>query len=604
MRKKVFWVFLMLLTVVAMVLSSCKSTEPATTEEGSTTTITGTTSEAPPAPPVEKPPDTTRSEKPQYGGSVTLALTADLTGFDEVFVAHNLAITLHLTNEELLQGDWTKGPAGSNEANFILGGINNMDLKAGSLADSWEIPERGKMVFHIREGVYWQNKAPTNGRELTVDDVVFSIQRMCTTSTSYIKMAYPTLAKSAVITGDNATRTVTIEVPLTEWANAVTLFPDFLSIMPRDAIEKFGDLNDWRNSIGTGPFIMTDYVSNGSVTFTKNDNYWGTNPIGPGKGDRLPYIDSAKFLIITDTATLMTAFRTAKIDGVGAEYDDAKEFLDNPNIKSMMYTSDSSYVIGMRTDKPDSPFSKKEVRQALFYATDFNKIKDDFYSGKSVILNWPICYARENADAYVPMEKLPAETQALFSHDVTKAKDLLTAAGYPTGINVTLVTYNTATFVDIASLLKQMWAEAGINLTIDARDYVTWISRVKSRNYGANELLYSYTSGAWQKMINFNGASQYNVSYINDTKVAEAAAKASEYIGTEEDKLAQVNADLMPYVIEQCWVWSKPTAYSYVVWWPWRKNWNGELNVGYYNYPSYLKYTWTDLTMRKEMTGR
>jgi peptide/nickel transport system substrate-binding protein len=603
MGKRTLWIFLMLFTVMAMIFSSCSTESETTVEEGGTTTVKGTTSETI-APSVEKPADTTRSEKPQYGGSATLALTADLTGFDEAFVVHNLAITLHLTNEELLQGDWTKGPAGSSEANFILGGINNMNLKTGELADSWQIPERGKIVFHIREGVHWQMKPPTNGRELTIDDIVFSLQRMCNLSTSYIRMAYPGLAKSAVITGDDATRTVTIEAPVSEWANLITLFPDFCSIMPRDAIEYYGDLNNWKNSIGTGPFIMTDYVSNGSVTFIKNDNYWETNPIGPGKGDKLPYLENVKLLIITDTATRMTAFRTAKIDGVGAEYDDVKEFLDNPNVKSMMYTSDSSYVIGMRTDLPDSPFSKKEVRQALFYATDWNMIKDDFYGGKAVILNWPICYCKENGDAYVPMEKLPANVQDLFSHNVTKAKDLLTAAGYPTGINATLVTYNTATFVDIASLLQKMWAESGINITIDARDYVTWITRVKSRNYGPNDLLYAYTSGAWQKMINFSGQSQYNVSYVNDATVAEAAAKASEYIGTEEDKLAQVNADLMPYVIEQCWVWSKPTSYSYVVWWPWRKNWNGELQVGYYNYPSYLKYTWTDIEMRKEMTGK
>jgi ABC-type transport system substrate-binding protein len=179
-----------------------------------------------------------------------------VTGFDETFVAHNTATTLHLTNEELLQGDWTKGPAGSNEANFILGGINAMNLKAGALADDWQIPERGKMIFHIREGVHWHNKPPTSGREVTIDDVVFSIQRMCNTAGSYIKMAYPNLSKTAVIIGDEANRTVTIEVPVSEWANAVTIFPDFLSIVPRDAVELYKDLNDWRNSIGTGPFIM------------------------------------------------------------------------------------------------------------------------------------------------------------------------------------------------------------------------------------------------------------------------------------------------------------------------------------------------------------
>lgn len=250
------------------------------------------------------------------------------------------------------------------------------------------------------------------------------------------------------------------------------------------------------------------------------------------------------------------------------------------------------------------PFSKKEVRQALFYATDFNKIKDEYYGGRALILVWPISYNKENAAAYVPMEKLPANVQELYSHNVTKAKELLTTAGYPTGFSVTIIGYNTATQTDYFALIKQMWAEVGITVTIDAKDYSTWIGRVRARNYGAYELLYAYTSGVWNRMININGASQYNMSYINDAIVAEAAAKAPDYVGIDDAGLAKIHADLMPYVLEQAWVIPKPNPYAYVVWWPWRKNWNGELNVGYYNYPSYLKYTWTDQALKKQMTGK
>jgi peptide/nickel transport system substrate-binding protein len=604
MRKKVSWYFLLLLTVVAMILVSCQpvtTTTTPTTEE--TQVITGTTTTTDLAPRETEKPDTTSEEKPQYGGTAIIALSTDLSGFDEVFAAHYLTHTLKLTNQELLQGDWTKGPVGSNQADFILGGINFMNLKTGCLADSWEIPEKGKITFHIREGVYWHNKAPTSGRELTIDDVVFSIQRMCTTPGSYIKNTYPKLASSAVITGDEAARTVTIVCALDEWANSLAIFPDYLSIMPRDAIEKFGDLNDWRNNIGTGPFIMTDYVSAGSVTFMKNNNYWETNPIGPGKGDKLPYLEGVKLLVITDAATRTAAFRTQKIDSLGGEYDDVKEFLDNPNVKSTLYTSDSSYFIGMRTDDPNSPFSKKEVRQALYYATDFNKIKNDYYGGRSIILNWPICYSKENADAYVPMENLPANVQDLFKYNPTRAKELLTGAGYPT-MKLSIICYNTATQVDFLSLLKQMWSEVGIELTLDAKEYAVWTQRLRARSFGANELLYTYTSGAWQRLINLRGVTQYNASFINDPKIEELYPQMVDNIGTNDAKVAELNAGLMPYVIEQCWVLSKPTSYSYVVWWKYRKNYNGELYVGYYNLYGYLKYVWTDLALKHEITGK
>ncbi|HEX9897002.1 MAG TPA: ABC transporter substrate-binding protein, partial [Dehalococcoidales bacterium] len=419
MRKKVLWVSLTLLTVMALILASC-GTEPEKVVKGPTI-IKGVVT----LPPEREVKQDTQvySEKPKYGGVATARIAADIAGFDEAFIQHYAAGTLKLTNEEMCQGDWAKGPAGAGEYDFIIAGINTMNNKTGALADSWQIPERGKMIFHIREGVYWHNKPPTNGRELTVEDVVYSFKRMCTNPGAYIKITYPLLAKDVKITGDEVARTVTVDAtacPPDQWSQVISLFPDYISIMPKDALEYYKDnMNDWKNSIGTGPFMLTDYISNGSVTFTRNDNYWMTNPVGPGKGDQLPYVDGVKWLVITDTATAMTAFRTKKVNGITGEYDDMKEFLDNPDVKRMSYTAEGCGAIYMRTDKADLPFSKLGVRQALMLATDFTKIKDEFYDGKAIILSWPAAYIKEYKDAYVPIENLPANVRELYSHNVT-----------------------------------------------------------------------------------------------------------------------------------------------------------------------------------------
>ena len=150
MTRKAPWILLTLLTVVAMLLMSCKNEPTTTTEEGGTTSVTGTITQTE-APPVTTPTTTTYSEKPQYGGSIVIGTTSDPIIFDDCFNAtpHSSAYTLNLTNNELLQGDWTKGPAGTNETTFLMGGVNLMRLKAGDLADSWEIPELGKIIFHL-----------------------------------------------------------------------------------------------------------------------------------------------------------------------------------------------------------------------------------------------------------------------------------------------------------------------------------------------------------------------------------------------------------------------------------------------------------------------
>ena len=602
LRKKVLWILLALLTVAALLLASCK-TEIVTEEEGTTTIITGTITGTE-APPVIVPADTTHSEKPQYGGTITIAATTDPTTFDDAFsvTIHVNTSTLNLTNDVLCQGDWTKGPAGTHQTDFLLGSVNSMSLKSGALADSWEIPYRGKIIFHIREGVHWHNKAPTSGRLLTVEDVVFSLNRAIKTKGNYINTTYANFSAKGVVTGDDAARTVTVECPPEEWINLIAMIPNYFSIFPKDAVEQFGNMNNWKNSIGTGPFMFTDYVSAGSMTFTRNPNYWETNPIGPGKGDQLPYVNGVKWLIVPDSATYWAAFRTGKIDGAGGVYSDVKEFLKNPDVKYTQYISDSCYAIFMRTDKADSPFSKKAVRQALTMAIDYQKIVNDYYEGHATLLCWPISPIKEFEGAFVPFNELPANIQELFSHNVTKAKELLTQAGYPTGFSCKVVCYNSPTFTDYLSQYVQMWADIGVTLTLDAKDYATYTTRGRTRNY--DEMINYYDSGVWGKFLCLQGQSQYNLSYINQPLYNEAFAKAGELFGFDDVALAAVHKAIVPDVLENCWAIPSPNAWSYVVWWPWVKNWNGELYVGYYSYPLYMKYRWQDVEKKFDMTGK
>ena len=51
--------------------------------------------------------------------------------------------------------------------------------------------------------------------------------------------------------------------------------------MPREAIEMYGDLGDWKNSVGTGAFMLVDYVRGSSVLYERNPNYWNTDPLHP-----------------------------------------------------------------------------------------------------------------------------------------------------------------------------------------------------------------------------------------------------------------------------------------------------------------------------------
>jgi len=73
-----------------------------------------------------------------------------------------------------------------------------------------------------------------------------------------------------------------------------------------------GDVNDWHHAVGTGPYILKDFVSGASATLVKNPGYWGFDDRYPQ--NQLPYIDTIKYLVITDNSTALSAMRTGKLD--------------------------------------------------------------------------------------------------------------------------------------------------------------------------------------------------------------------------------------------------------------------------------------------------
>ncbi|MBI2829958.1 MAG: hypothetical protein HYX81_02235, partial [Chloroflexi bacterium] len=315
------------------------------------TTPGPTTQTAPAAPtartttvPAEKPAVTPSAQKPKYGGVLKLGKSADIIYFDEVVGVPYSVPTFALTNQNLVEGDWTKGPAGGYGTNETGWGdrLDRWEHKTGFLAENWKLeatPEMGTLTLNIRKGVRWalnpdsEASRLVNGREMTADDVVFSLKTYLTDKRSFIYRSHTLdMVKSfaegqlKITTPDQWT--VKIEMPTAQLEAGVGRFIDNARIVPREVLEKWGAnaMADWKKSVGTGPFILTEFTSGSSATLVKNPNFWMKNPVGPGKGDKLPYLDGVKFLIITDKSTYFAALRTAKVDWLGAvNWEDAKE---------------------------------------------------------------------------------------------------------------------------------------------------------------------------------------------------------------------------------------------------------------------------------------
>lgn len=303
--KKLAWLTLSCLVVLALALTLASCGNATTTTTTTPTTVKGTTV-TPTSTPTSTPTTTktttttTASNTPKYGGTMSFLEPTDIRSFDDVNPWICYCWSIMLTNDSIFQGNWVDGPAGSGKMSWLLsGGFEGMPqwMTAG-LAPTWEASATdNSMTLHLRQGVHFFNKAPVNGREMTADDVVYSIKRQWTIPTAFLKNTYP--APTSVVKVDKYTVKVTWG-SFADMTNDIMQVGGLVEVWPHEVFDTYGNAQDWRNSNGTGPFMITDYVKNSSATFVKNPDYYLTDPLGPGKGNKLPYVDGIKMLIIPD----------------------------------------------------------------------------------------------------------------------------------------------------------------------------------------------------------------------------------------------------------------------------------------------------------------
>ncbi len=579
-------------------------------------TTTATATQATGAPTTAEPISNPATEAPRYGGMVSIGLGADILNFDEVVGFHPGALTLHLTNDELLIGDWTKGLAGTGESDWAVRGIDRFDLKTGCLAESWEIPEIGTIIYHIRQGVHWalysssESSRLVNGREFVADDAAFPLKLYTTNARTWFSRQYPRLVKDPNLSITAPDKwTVVVKTSPDTFLDARSLFSDFASMIPREVLDKYGDtsMSDWRRSVGTSAFILTDFVSGSSATLIRNANYWGKDPIGPGKGSRVPYLDGVKYVIIPDASTRFAAMRTGKVDSINAvEWEDAVSLKKTtPQLLSRKYTSDGANGIFMRIDKADLPFKDIRVRRALMMATDFEAIKKDFFGGDAQILTWPIPLRPEYKDAYLPLDEAPPTVQELYVYNLDKAKALLADAGYANGFKTKMTCQAIpTTYVDYFSIIKTMWAKAGIQLTIDPRETAVFSSLYQARAYDEMICMSQGPIGGLYKFLYCTGNSFTNGSYISDPKAEAAWAAVQKDVFTDIAAADRTHKEFLRYALDQ--VWAIPYEYApyHNFWWPWLKNYRGEYSLGYDTEYKWTTYAWIDQDLKESIVGR
>jgi peptide/nickel transport system substrate-binding protein len=555
-------------------------------------------------------------DTPRYGGQLNLLYNgSDILGFDEGYLAPWYCVTNHLTEDEMLIGDWTQGPAGTNRWTWTTDGIYNWSSKAGSLCDTWQVITPYHWTFHVRQDVHFSldstNEASTlvNGRLVTANDIVYSYLRLCTLPDSYIYLAHPYFTRNVQMIATNQANIdlVVPNDPDSIYQIAQSLV-DWNGTIAKEVIDTWGDMKDWKHAHGTGPFILKDFVSGSSATFVKNPDYWGKDPIGPGMGNQLPYVDGVKIFIITDVSTQLAALRTGKIDmvsGVGIA-DTNSVISTSPYIQTLELPATLNiYQIYMRTDKTNMPYHDQRVRQAMLKATDYSTIINTLYGGKGVYPTFPCPPVLDIAENVLSLQDASAEARDLYNYNANVAKALLAEAGYPDGFTTTILAPNDTTSIAYLSVIRDQWAKVNITLNITQLEYGVYLNRWVSRDYP--ELFYGIMTspGTFRTMVSSQGSGGgYNLSYIVDDRLAQGETQMIAAFNSGDDtEVARIHKQLCGIIYEEAYAISTPAQPSYVLWQPWLENYHGEQALGIVNGLMWSKYIWIDQDVKQQVTG-
>ena len=327
------------------------------------------------------------------------------------------------------------------------------------LAESWDVEDGGKAyVFHLREGVTWHD-----GEPFTADDVIFSFNIFANPAVGstyaaklsdvlgYDELQAGSATELAGVTKiDDLTVRVELKSPSPLW---VELQQISISILPNHILggvapDQLRTHEYWKNMVGTGPFVMTEFVDDQYIEGVANENYF------LGK----PKLEKIVFQIYADTTAILNALEAGELDatpyeGGGIPLDQVQRFEAMTHL-TVLGNMDAGLPTFIMLNLEDPDFAKLEVRQAMMYAIDRQTIMETVRMNYGKISNtmFPAEWAQ------------PAELDG-YAYDPAKATELLTAAGWDPNRKIDfLYYYNDQVNKDIVVAIQAYLAAVGINI--------------------------------------------------------------------------------------------------------------------------------------------
>jgi peptide/nickel transport system substrate-binding protein len=360
--------------------------------------------------------------------------------------------------------------------------IYNIDYKEtvpeniiGDLAESWEVSEDGKTItFKLHQGVKWHDGIP-----FTAEDVVYSLDKMTDVNRSVIADMFPAYQSSEMI--DDYTVKVHLKYPSAGFmialaeGEAVIQAKHLAGTDPQTA----------EFMIGTGPFVLEDYLLRIHLKYKRNPDYWKKDQYG----NQLPYMDG---LIIywADNKVVNEMLVGRRIDlrspTAGASTVSTYEYLTEgaPELLwQKMDLSDCS-VIYLNTEHP--PLDDVRVRRAMGLLIDEESLIIGFSGDARFgiidigLLSPSLGLPKEEVVKLMGWDR-PIEDRA------PEAQRLMAEAGYPDGFKLNILTLGAPTMTQGAvslvfadTLRRYLKIDAEVNIGLGLTEIY---KRVDDNNY-------------------------------------------------------------------------------------------------------------------------
>lgn len=341
----------------------------------------------------------------------------------------------------------------------------------GCLAESWDISEDGRTyTFHIRPNVLFSDgeKCDANAILANFNAILENRERH-----TWLEMMNLLVGVSAP---DENTFVIEMSEPYYPMLTELGCIRPFAMISPSCMIN--GSTKDGVNGhIGTGPYVLTDFVTDEYAVFERNENYWG----------KAPSIRKITVKVIPDNQTRIMALESGEIDLIfGKNMIDAdaiSQYLDSDKFTVGLSDPTSTRHIVMNTTR--EILGDPAVRKALQHATDRQTISDGIFYGleqpADTLYATTVPYCNVGLKPYEYSTETAAqildEAGWVLGSDKMRAKD-----GRQLALDL-LYNSDSVTEKTIAEYLQSEYLKLGISMTIHGEEEQSYRDNMKAGNF-------------------------------------------------------------------------------------------------------------------------